>query len=124
MNQLKIIWKKELKNCVPFRIFVNGVETCLVKRGEEYVLNTDCDKAELYFVPKAPRWFGWKALKLNVQITKPYSELHLAVQLPNNSLMGRFLPQEMRNAANINNQLHCIDADGVEFLSWEYVKKY
>ena len=124
MKQLKVVWKKELKNCVPFIICVNGQEQCVIKRGEETLLNIGSDNVEVYFVPKAPKWFGWKALKLQVNVLADFAQLELGVEVPNNSLMGRWLPQELRNAANINNQLHCIDAEGLEVTNWEYIKKY
>lgn len=124
MKQIKISWVKEFKNCVPFFIYINGQERGIIKRGEEIVFDAASDNLEFYFVPKAPKWFGWKALKLQLQLTADYSVLSLGVQVPNNSPFGLFIPQKLKDAANINNQLHYIDAQGVEITDGEYIKKY
>lgn len=124
MKQIKISWKKELKNCVPFFVYINGQEKGIIKRGEEMIFDTESDNPEFYFVPKAPKWFGWKALKLQLHLKADFSVLSLGVQVPNNSIMGGVLPQGLRDAVNINNQLHFIDAQGVEITGGEYIKKY
>ena len=124
MKQVKIVWKKELKNCVPFFIFVDGQEMGIIKRGEEFVLQLSNENAEIYFVPKAPRWFGWKALKLQVNVPGNFAELHTGVVVPNDSVNLSLMPKALRDAGNINNQFHCTNALGMEVISMEYVKKY
>ena len=119
MRQLNIIWHKELKNCVPFYIYINGTQCGIIKRGESASFNLEGNLAEIYFVPKAPKWFGWRALKLQTELIGEICELHLAVQVSNDSVFGA-----LGNAANINNQLHCTTAGGMNVNGMEYIKKY
>ncbi|MBE7032943.1 MAG: hypothetical protein E7406_01805 [Ruminococcaceae bacterium] len=120
MKQLKIYWKKELKNCVSFFVYINGTECGIIQRGDALLFNVPTDYAEVYLVPKAPKWFGWKALKIQTQLLNPYCEMHLAVQVDNG---GSFFGA-LGDAANINNQLHCTMVNGIEVCGVEYIKKY
>lgn len=64
--------------------------------------------AELHFAPKAPRFFGWKALKLSVKLYGEAPEIHLGVVTPD----------------IVDAQLHCIRLNGVEVVAAEYIKKH
>ena len=119
MNQLKITWLKELKNSVSFFIFINGVEVGLMKRGDECTVDMGGSRAELYFVPKAPKWFGWKALKLQVEATAESSEITLAVQeTPGNTIF------DLSDAIDYRNQLHYRETVNLNVVSGEYIKNY
>lgn len=112
MLTLKIDWVTNAKNCVPFIVFVDGRECGIMKRGETLEVPLAQERAELYFVPKAPRFFGWRALKATVQIQWPAPELHVSV-LPD--------PQ-LKNMDTC--QLRLFRAKGLNVLNSEHVKKY
>ncbi len=118
MKTLKVYWKKELKNCVPFFIFVNGKECGIIQRGEVREVDIENENVELYFVPKAPKFFGWKALKINTQIYGDAPEIHLGVEVNN------YAPTALSRAANFENQLHCINLMGMDIAKAEYIKNY
>ena len=108
MNSLKLVWIKELKNCVPFYVFADGKECGVLKQGEMLEVALRRQSAELYFVPKAPSFFGWKALKLKVKLHGDAPEIHLGVMTP----------------VIVESQLHCIQLNGAEVITAEYIKKY
>ena len=108
MKTITIRWIKEMRGCVPFFIFIDGYDCGIIKRGDALAFNVGTDTLELYFVPKAPAWYGWQALKLRVKLYGDLSEIHLAV----------------RNDRLCNDQLHSIVLKNMEVISKEYVKKY
>lgn len=105
---MKIVWKKEMKNCVPFYVFMDGKEYGVIKHGETIEINCNKQTAELHFIPKAPRFFGWKALKLNVKLYGNTPEIYLGILT---SIVAE-------------SQLHCIRLIDVEVTAMEYIKKY
>lgn len=108
MKTLKIHWKKEVKNSVPFFVYVNGRNCCMIRRGESCTVNVGDDITELYFVPKAPKFFGWFALKIQAKFVGPTPMLQLGVM----------------NEYVLDAQLHSIHTVGVTILSEQQVKKY
>lgn len=119
MKKLRIFWANELKKSVPFDVYINGMRTAVIERGDDCFFNVPDDRVELYFVPKAPKWFGWKALKITTELQEELPELYIGVTMPKFSLLG-----ELGRAANPNNQLHGIASKGLNVIDITYIKKY
>ena len=113
METLKIFWRKDLKNCVPFSVFVNGKECGTIKRGEALEVGILSGKNELYFVPNAPKFFGWKALKIDVDIHGNDPEIFLSIEMNESSasIFEGF-------------QLRCFASKGLDVVKSEHIKKY
>jgi len=112
MKTLKIYWRKDLKNSVAFSVLINGRECGMIKRGEVIAVCIPDDNIELYFVPNVPKFFGWKALKINAQAYGANPELFLSVELlaSNTVLEG--------------NQLRSVAWEGLNIIKSEHIKKY
>lgn len=119
MKKLVLVWQKEIKNSVPFIVYVNGEEAGLIKRGENLQLQVNDDDITLYFVPKAPRWFGWKALKMQVHLQEEEAGMAFGVE---NRYMGQ--QSSLHTAVNVFNQFHAISTVGLEIVHSESIKKY
>ena len=111
MKLLTIDWRNEFKNCVRFAIFVNGCECGNIKRGEVQTVPVHDGHTELYFVPQAPKFYGWRALKLKTNIYGATPEIYLTIMSDKNGLLQSF-------------QLRCRNAVGVDILQEELIKKY
>lgn len=111
MKQLTVSWCKDLKNCVPFYVRLNGNDIGIIKRGEQVQCKLVNNDFELFLVPKAPKLFGWKAVRIhgNSHNTgNPLIELSILY----------------KDKALINSQLHINRTENVTVISEELCKKY
>jgi len=115
MGMLTILWKKELKNSVPFEVFYNGNSIGTIKRGGTLQCEPGTQPFRLSFSPKAPKWYGWKTLIIDAEpVLNSDAKLVMSVILP--SLYMVF------SAINPLNQLHVYSCEGLNNVKQEHLK--
>lgn len=119
-KKVTIIWKKELKNSVKFDVKVNGQEMGIISRGGQLEFYTGDGGLNILFSPKAPKWFGWKALSVTAATGIEDSiVITLGVQYESGTIFGK-----LGDAANYKNQLHTIEMTGLVNYTEEHLKKW
>ena len=74
----------------------------------------------ILFSPKAPKWFGWKALSVTAATGVEDSiVITLGVQYESGTIFGK-----LGDAANYKNQLHTIEMTGLVNYTEEHLKKW
>ena len=144
--QLTVIWEKNCKkNSVPFSVFADGIEYGIIKRGESICIECSPTLSTIDLVPKAPKWYGWKMLKLNVAITADMPILYLGIDFSLDGAMlgaafggiiggaiGGAISSGKTPAFEIpqvegpdtTGQLFCIGIKNIALKSYNYVKDF
>ena len=117
-KKVTVFWEKELKNSVAFILKVNGQEMGIIKRGESIAFGVYDGAVNILLCPKAPKWFGWKALSITaVTTTEENILIKLGVEYPTG--FGK-----LGDAANYKNQLHTNEMWGLADYREEHLKKW
>ena len=92
MSKLTIQWCKDLKNSVPFFVKLNGEEIGIINRGEQIQCDVTNSDFELNLIPKAPSFFGWKALEIKARpLSDADSFIELSVLYRDKPMMARYM---------------------------------
>ncbi len=119
LKTVTIFWKKELKRSVTFSVTVNGQEMGTISKEGRLDFRVYEGPVNILFCPKAPKWFGWKALSVNaVTGAEDSAVITLGVEYET-PFFGK-----LGNAANINNQLHTEEMSGLVNYTEEHLKKW
>jgi len=111
MSMLTISWCKDLKNCVPFHVIINGNEVGIIRRGESIQSEVPGGEFTLRLVPKAPRFFGWKAVQITADTAgSDEPQIELSIIYPDSSILA--------------SQLHITGSRDISVISEELCKKY
>lgn len=111
MGTLTILWKKEMKNSVPFEVSYNENLIGSIKRGGTLKCELDSQPFRLAFLPKAPKCFGWKTLIIDAVPIGSDAKLVLSVIAPDTLLI----------CAIVNSQLHIYTCEGLDIVKQEQI---
>lgn len=120
-RKVNLIWKKELKNSVPFVVKLNGTEVGVIKKESAIDFLVNGETIQLLFCPKAPKWFGWKALSVDAVMT---NNNEITICLGVEYEIRRAGLGGLRRAGNPNNQLHIIEQKGLANYQEQHLKKW
>jgi hypothetical protein len=108
---LTIQWKKEMKNSVTFEVFLNENTIGFIKRGGILQCEIGTQPFRLTFLPKAPKYFGWKTLIIDAVPMGSDAKLVLSVISPTALLIY----------AIVNSQLHIYSCEGLNVVKQEQI---
>jgi len=119
IKQITITWDKELKKSVSFIIEANGNEVGIIKREEMVSFAVAAGNVQLVFRPKAPKWFGWKALMVEAICDEtPTAFINIGVE-DSKTTIGKLV-----EASTASNQLHTKLCQGFSDYRESLLKKW
>lgn len=118
-KKVTVVWEKELKKSVPFIVKVNGAEAGIISGGNRMEFWVYEGRLNLMFCPKAPKWFGWKALAVSA-VTAAEDEIFINIGVVYDA--NPFGP--VAAAVNCKNQLHTKGVIGLVDYGEEHLKKW